>query len=158
MSDVCTGISSTLGKQFEMDLQGKKIERSNAAMTTSGSRKLPSLMPRKVMISNCYLQLTTDTHILKYTCMYVHGHILKISYTVALCMSLTTCTGGVSRELQVGINNKISRACVSIDMLCSNFFINMKISSDKRNSDILAHFNVWCVRQESEIAKHVQSL
>ena len=111
-----------------------------------------------IMISNCYLQLTTDTHIHKYTCMYVYGHILEISYSVALCMSLTTCTGGVSRELQVGINNKISRACASIDMLSSNFFINSKISSDKRNSDILAHLNVWCARQESEIAKHVQSL
>ena len=38
-----------------------------------------------IMISNCYLPLTTDTHIHKYTCMYVYGHILEISYSVALC-------------------------------------------------------------------------
>ena len=73
-------------------------------------------------------------------------------------MSLTTCTGGVNRELQVGINNKISRACVSIDRLCSNFFIKSKISADTRKSDILVQFNVWCARQESVIAKHVQSI
>ena len=52
-----------LGRQFDgSTIQGKKRERSNATMTKSGSRKLPSLMPRKIMISNCYLQLTTDTH------------------------------------------------------------------------------------------------
>ena len=50
-------------QQFDgSTIQGKKTERSNATMTKSGTRKLTSLMPTKIMISNCYLQLTTDTH------------------------------------------------------------------------------------------------
>ena len=112
-----------------------------------------------IMISNCYLQLTTDTHIHKYTCMYVYGHILEISYSVALCNYVSYNMHWWCQSRVAGWNQQqdIKSMCFYWYVVFK-LFINSKISSDKRNSDILAHLNVWCARQESEIAKHVQSL